>query len=51
MTIETEEQIVDYAKQLQQMGARNVLISRGVDGAMLHRKLGKSIHRMFQEEN
>ena len=41
VTIETEEQIVDYAKQLQQMGARNVLISRGSDGAMLITETGE----------
>ncbi len=41
VTIETEEQIVNYAKQLQQMGARNVLISRGGDGAMLITETGE----------
>ena len=41
MIIETEEQIVDYAKKLQEMGARNVLISRGGDGAMLLSETGE----------
>ena len=41
VTIETEEQIVNYAKQLQQMGAKNVLISRGGDGAMLITETGE----------
>ena len=41
VTIETEEQIVDYAKKLQEMGARNVLISRGGDGAMLITETGE----------
>ena len=35
------EQIVNYAKQLQQMGARNVLISRGGNGAMLITETGE----------
>ena len=33
--IETEEEIIEHAKKLQKMGARNVLISLGGDGAML----------------
>ena len=33
--VETSEEIVTYAKKLQEMGARNVLISLGGDGAML----------------
>ena len=33
--VETKEDIVTYAKKLQDMGARNVLISLGGDGAML----------------
>ena len=41
VTIETEEQIVNYARQLQQMGARNVLISRGGDGALLITEAGE----------
>ena len=33
--VKTEEDIVHYAKELQKLGARNVLISLGGDGAML----------------
>ena len=33
--VKTEEDIVRYAKELQKMGARNVLISLGSEGAML----------------
>ncbi len=33
--VKTKEDIVTYAKKLQEMGARNVLISLGGDGAML----------------
>ena len=33
--VKTEEDIVRYAKELQKMGARNVLISLGGEGAML----------------
>ncbi|MBO8434981.1 MAG: 1-phosphofructokinase [Tyzzerella sp.] len=33
--IKTEEEIIDYAKKLQDKGARNVLISRAGDGAIL----------------
>ena len=33
--VKTEEDIEHYAKELQKMGARNVLISLGGDGAML----------------
>ena len=33
--IETNEDIVKYAEKLQEMGARNVLISLGGDGAIL----------------
>lgn len=33
--VQTEEDIVHYAKELQKMGARNVLISLGGEGAML----------------
>lgn len=31
----TDEQIVEYAKKLQELGAQNVLVSRGKDGATL----------------
>ena len=33
--IKTEEEIIDYAKKLQDKGARNVLVSRAGDGAIL----------------
>lgn len=33
--ISTESEIIQYAKQLQERGARNVLVSRGGDGAIL----------------
>lgn len=33
--IKNEEEIVKYAKELQKKGARNVLVSRGKDGALL----------------
>lgn len=33
--IKNEEEIIKYAKELQKMGARNVLVSRGKDGALL----------------
>lgn len=42
-TIQDEEQIVYYAKELQNMGARNVLVSRGKDGALLVQEDGTSI--------
>ena len=35
LEIKTEEEIIDYAKKLQDKGARNVLISRASDGAIL----------------
>ena len=33
--LKTKEEIIDHAKKLQEMGARNVLISMAGDGAML----------------
>lgn len=39
--INTEDDIVRYAKELQKMGARNVLISLGGDGAMLIDETGQ----------
>lgn len=33
--IKTEDELIEYAKKLQDMGARNVLISRAGDGAIL----------------
>ena len=35
VTFETEEQIIDCAKKLQEMGAKNVLVSMAKDGAIL----------------
>ena len=35
LEIKTEEEIIDYAKKLQDKGARNVLVSRAGDGAIL----------------
>lgn len=35
VTTSTDAEIEEYAKKLQQMGARNVLVSRAKDGAML----------------
>lgn len=35
VTVKTEEDIEKYAKELQKMGAKNVLVSLGGDGAML----------------
>ncbi len=35
VTLENTEDIIKYAKKLQEMGARNVLISMGKDGALL----------------
>ncbi len=35
VTIRNEQEIISYAQKLQKMGARNVLVSRGKDGAIL----------------
>ncbi len=35
VTIRNEQEIINYAQKLQKMGARNVLVSRGKDGAIL----------------
>ena len=35
VTIESVEEIINYAKKLQDMGAKNILVSRGGDGALL----------------
>ncbi|HIT72859.1 1-phosphofructokinase [Tyzzerella sp. An114] len=35
VVLKTEEEIIEYAKKLQDMGARNVLISRAGDGAIM----------------
>lgn len=39
--LETEEEIVEYAKRLQKMGAANVLVSMAGDGAILVKADGK----------
>lgn len=44
ITIDTEAQITEYAKKLQDMGAKNVLISMASDGAVLLDEFGK-IHK------
>ena len=43
--INTKEQIIEYAKKLQEMGAQNVLISLGGDGAILITKEGKEYYK------
>ena len=43
--INTNEEIVEYAKKLQEMGAQNVLISLGGDGAILITKEGKEYYK------
>lgn len=43
--INTNEQIVEYAKKLQEMGAQNVLISLGGEGAILITKEGKQYYK------
>lgn len=45
VTIETEEDIIRYAYELQNMGARNVLISMASDGAILIDE-NNIVHRM-----
>lgn len=35
VTVRNEQEIISYAKKLQKMGARNVLVSRGKEGAIL----------------
>lgn len=45
VTLETEEEIITYAKKLQERGARNVLISMAGDGAILVTE-AEEIHRM-----
>lgn len=41
--INTEEEIIEYAGKLRQMGARNVLVSRAGDGAILTAENGEVI--------
>ena len=43
--INTNEQIVEYAKKLQEMGAQNVLISLGGEGAILVTKDNKQYYK------
>lgn len=40
-TVRTESDVVKYAQELQKMGARNVLVSLGGDGALLVDEYGK----------
>ena len=35
MTLESDDEIAEYARKLQEMGARNVLVSMAGDGAIL----------------
>ncbi len=42
--LHSNDDIITYAKKLQEMGARNVLISMGKDGAILVDEEGKTIH-------
>ena len=43
--INTNEEIIEYAKKLQEMGAQNVLISLGGEGAILITKEGKQYYK------
>lgn len=43
-TVKTESDVVKYAQELQKMGAKNVLISLGGDGALLVDEFGK-VHK------
>lgn len=45
VVLKSDEEITTYAKKLQEMGARNVLISMAGDGAMLVDET-KTVHRM-----
>lgn len=42
VTLKTDDEIIEYAKKLQEKGAQNVLISMGGDGAILLTAEGKS---------
>lgn len=44
-SLKTPEEIVEGAKELQKMGARNVLVSLGGDGAILVAEDGKTYHK------
>ena len=43
-TVKTESNVVKYAQELQKMGAKNVLVSLGGDGALLVDEFGK-VHK------
>lgn len=43
-TVKTESDVVKYAQELQKMGAKNVLVSLGGDGALLVDEFGK-VHK------
>ena len=43
--IKTEDEIIDYAKKLMDMGAKNVLVSLGGDGAILVTENGEVLKR------
>lgn len=43
-TVESENDVVKYAQELQRMGAKNVLVSLGGDGALLVDEFGK-VHK------
>lgn len=45
VVLENEEAIAEYAKRLQEMGARNVLVSMAGDGSLLVTEQGE-VHRM-----
>lgn len=45
VVLKNQEEIAEYAKRLQQMGARNVLVSMAGDGALLVTESGE-IHRL-----
>ena len=49
VTVKEESEIVHYARKLQNMGARNVLISRGKDGAILLDETGE-VHKIGTAE-
>lgn len=46
VTLTSDEQIVEYAKKLQEMGARNVLVSMAGDGAILADEHGEVWKRL-----
>lgn len=46
VTLESDEQIIEYARKLQEMGARNVLVSMAGDGAILVAENGEVWKRL-----